>query len=45
MVTFSDTINGDGHKTTPDHHKILTLEKLKPLQYSEQALKRCYKNY
>ena len=43
-VTFSDTIDGDGHNITPDHHEILTLEELKPFQHPEQALRDCQEN-
>ena len=38
-VTFSDTIDGNGHNTTSDHHEILTLEELKPFQHPEHALR------
>ena len=40
-VTFSDTIDGNGHNTTSDHHEILTLEELKPFQHPEHALRDC----
>ena len=36
MVTFS---GGDGHNTTPEYHKVLTLEKLEPFQHPDQALR------
>ena len=40
-VTFSDTIDGNGHNNTVDHHDILTLEDLKPFQHPDQALRDC----
>lgn len=44
-VTFSDTIDGNGHDIiTPDHHEILTLEELRPFQHPEQALRECQQN-